>query len=301
MAISPGTGIRAGSGAGTITARVAGGNASDVLLLSAGHVLVVATAKVRCEQQGTEPCGKVSLVAERPPLDAGLARISNGAADNAVARLGVSLRAVARVTKDAQVIKLGTATHVTVGIVADVDVEVSVQYETGPETIRGFLIKPDPAFPSPNGLIDHGDSGAPWLMADGHGNALPLLVGVNVGFPAADSPFASDWAVACHADEVMKALKVSLWKQDAPAPAPIQVTAIPIPIPVPMPVPMLVATREPAILRGLPSETANRITGLAPGQVVHVLATRDGWAQVSLKGDNQIDGFVWADLLRPVA
>jgi hypothetical protein len=293
MAISPGTGIRAGSGAGTITARVAGNNAGDVLVLSAGHVLVVATANVRCEQQGPEPCGKVSLVARRPPLDAGLARITAGVVDNEVARLGVRLQDVELVTSGAQVIKSGTATKVTVGIVDEVDVEVPIQYNTGVKTIRGFLIKPDPSFPSPK-LIDHGDSGAPWLLADGHGNALPLLVGVNVGFPAEESSFPKDWALACHAGEVMDALKVSLWQPDALAPAPAPFIAMAAHG---APTPKLVATRDTAILRGLPRDTASRIGGLAPGQLVHVLSVKDGWAKISLQGDGRIDGFVWEDLL----
>ncbi|WP_156256055.1 hypothetical protein [Sandarakinorhabdus oryzae] len=262
--------------------------------MSVGHVLVVAKAKVVCAEQGAQPCGKVALVAGNPPLDAGLARITTGTADNQVARLGVTMQAVARVTKDAQVIKSGTATGVTLGIVVDPDVAVPIQYDTGVKTVRGFLIKPDPSTSGP--LIDHGDSGAPWLLTDGRGKALPLLAGVNVGFPAQGSGFPQDCALACHAEDVMKALGVTLWRPDALAPAPVPFIAAPAHAP---PAPMLVATREAAILRGLPSQTANRLDGLAPGQLVHVLATRDGWAQVSLKGDNLIDGFVWADLLRP--
>lgn len=293
MAISPGTGIRAGGGAGTITARVTGDKASDMMLLSAGHVLVVATAKVICSELGSEPCGKVALVAQNPLLDAGLARITKGVADNRVARLGVALQGVARVTKDLQVIKSGTATQVTVGLVEKEAVDVPVQYDTGVKTVRGFLIKPDPRFPSAK-LIDQGDSGAPWLLADGQGKALPLLVGINIGFPAEGSPFPRDWAVACHADEVMKDLKVSLWQPDADALAPVPFLAVPVHV---APVPKLVATRDTAILRGLPRDTASRIGGLAPGQLVHVLSVKDGWAKISLQGDGRIDGFVWEDLL----
>jgi hypothetical protein len=62
-------------------------------------------------------------------------------------------------------------------------------------------------------------------------------------------------------------------------------------------VPKLVATRDTAILRGLPRDTASRIGGLAPGQLVHVLSVKDGWAKISLQGDGRIDGFVWEDLL----
>lgn len=299
MVVRPGTGIDAGGGGGTIAARVVGSKPGETLLLSAGHVLVVAGAPVCCTAHDPlKPCGKVTSVSGTPLLDAGIALAKAVEADNQVPPLGVGIASVARATRNAQVIKAGAASGVSVGLVAEEQVEVDIQYDTGLQSIRGFLIKPDPRFPAPDGLVAHGDSGAPWLLANGQGTALPVLVGVNIGFPAAGGRWPTDWVLACHADEVMADLGVRLWQPGA-QPVPVITPGAP-PVGAPaLPVPMRVATREAAILRGLPSETANRLGGLQPGQVVHVLGSRDGWATVSLTGDRLIDGFVWEDLLRP--
>lgn len=283
----PGGRIEASSGPGTIAALVTtGADGAAPFLLSAAHVLAVPGEPLFSPDQATgSPVGMVIKRTANRQIDAAFASATGVSFDPRVTDLGVTLQSVARPQSGARVVKPGRV----IGIVADdVGRSVKIRLASGAAVSRrGFLIKPDPLYPPTGPLTVPGDSGGPWLFCNGAGTALPILAGIHIGKPSEVEGFPADWVFACLADQAMTELGVSLWQPDAPAPAPAPS------------IPMLVATREAAILRGLPSQSANRLDGLAPGRLVHVLGIRDGWAQVSLKGDNLIDGFVWADLLRP--
>jgi hypothetical protein len=295
----PGTGIEAGSGQGTLTAWVIEQESGAVLALSARHVLGATRAPVFLPSRtGGQQLGQVRKISRSWTTDAAVAALGDVAPSSRVAGLGVQLDGSSRVVQGSKVVKSGYATHITYGEVIDPAVALDVEFRSGRQRVNGFLIKPDPAIhDSSKPLADKGDSGAPWLIANRTGQALPLLAGLHVGIPAPGQNVPDGYRLACHIEDVFASLGLALWSDDQIA----RTLALPALATPRQPTPMLVATREAAILRGLPSETAARLGGLEPGQLVHVLSIRNGWATLSLKGDDAIDGFVWSDLLRQIS
>ena len=295
--IAPGSRIETSISDGTIAAIVMGDDRQP-LAMSAGHVLVGHGTPAFCpDRVSGVQIGEVIDACDNPLLDGAVSSINGVLPNAAVLGLGVTLSATARPAVGNRVAKFGHATQRTDGVVTAINRTRTVNLGSlGSIRVRGFIIDPLPNSNPANRLSAQGDSGAPWVLTDNAGRPLPILLGIHVAGGQASGGSASPFAFACLADEVMADLGVSLWQPDLAQPLPFM--ALPGLRPA---VPMLVATEEPAILRGLPRETAARLGGLEPGQLVHVLAVKDGWAKISLKGNGRIDGFVWEDLLVALA
>lgn len=301
--IRPGISVQANHGQGTIAALVRLNGSAAPHLLTCQHILRVPDRDIFSPTRSGRRIGTTARMAGfGGVVDAAAGRLDAGAAgiDPRIDGLGVAPRAMTMKAVHGQlVVKQGATTGRTWGVVREFTGRHQMNVGGTIVEVEGFQIEADATRNGNRHLSLEGDSGAAWVLANGDGSPTDVMLGLHVSGNGAAG--ATGRAFACHAADVAAQLGVEPWMA-----LPVPETALftqplrtAVPRPAIAPRPMVVRTREPALMRGLPADTATILNRLPYGTLVDVLEQRDGWALVDLYGTGQADGYLWGDLLRP--
>lgn len=303
MIVRPGVRIQADHGEGTIGALVRMPGDAGLYALCNQHVLMFLQSDAFIVGGFSRiKVGTIHKLAglDEEKVDAAIVLLNKVEKNSSIIGLNVSPRSTSvDIKKDQIVVKYGASTGITYGKISQWKCRHRYRGPTGNIYVCGFLIETLNEINGGRKISDEGDSGSAWMLANPNGTPTDVMLGLHVS--GNNEPGAAGYAFACYAKDVFSKLQIIPWvsepvREIAPAVRPLRMAS---PMPAVAARPMVVRTREPALMRGLPADTATILNRLPYGTLVDVLDQREGWALVDLYGTGQADGYLWGDLLRP--
>jgi hypothetical protein len=198
--LRPGILIKTDSGDfGTLGLLVTSLSDGQTYLLGSGHMLDAPGTNIFQPNKTLAPkaIGQVTVVSGSPS-DAAIAKCSGRGFRNQPMGTSIQINSV-RHAAIGDVLKLsGAATGLTNGEVVWVGTKDVVYGPNDVRRVSGFQLKPAT---SADPITQHGDSGALWFDSAGAG------VGIHVG---GDTDQGNSWFFACHLEEVMAEMELSL-------------------------------------------------------------------------------------------